>query len=64
MHAKERLVGRVCIFQAYEEQPRDSDGDYYQVGVFFAGRPAALSFRRRDGFIIDDDAEFLGHFYW
>lgn len=50
------------IFQAFEELPRDSDGDYYQAGVYFAGQPSAISFRRRDGYIIDEDAEFIGHF--
>lgn len=52
------------IFQAFEELPQDSDGDYYQAGVYFAGQPSAISFRRRDGYIIDEDSEFIGHFIW
>ncbi len=50
------------IYQAYETLPRDEDGDHYQAGVYWAGEPCALSFRRRDGLIIDEDAEFVGHY--
>jgi glutathionylspermidine synthase len=41
----------------------DSDGDRYQPSVFVAGGEAcALCFRRQDGLIVDDDAEFVGHY--
>lgn len=40
----------------------DSDGDRYQPSVFVAGGEAcALCFRRQDALIVDDDAEFVGH---
>jgi glutathionylspermidine synthase len=50
------------IYQAYEELPRDSDGDYYQAGVYIADEPSCLSYRRRDGLIVDEDSEFIGHY--
>jgi glutathionylspermidine synthase len=41
----------------------DSDGDRYQPSVFVAGGEAcALCFRRQDDLIVDDDAEFVGHY--
>ncbi|WP_363325437.1 glutathionylspermidine synthase family protein [Phaeodactylibacter sp.] len=41
----------------------DSDGDRYQPSVYIAGGEAcALCFRRQDGLIVDDDAEFVGHY--
>ncbi|NBC07410.1 MAG: glutathionylspermidine synthase family protein [Bacteroidetes bacterium] len=41
----------------------DSDGDRYQPSVFVAGGEAcALCFRRQDSLIVDDDAEFVGHY--
>ncbi len=50
------------IFQAFEELPSDRNGEYYQAGVYWSGQPAALSFRRRDGYIIDADSEFISHY--
>lgn len=41
----------------------DSDGDRYQPSVFMAsGEACALCFRRQDGLIVDDDAEFVAHY--
>ena len=50
------------IYQAYTQLPEDSDGDIYQAGVFYTGQASALSFRRRDGLIVDTDSEFIGHY--
>jgi glutathionylspermidine synthase len=50
------------IYQAYTPLPVDSDGDIYQAGVYYTGQASALSFRRRDGLIIDADSEFVGHY--
>lgn len=50
------------IHQAYTPLPQDSDGDIYQAGIYYTGQASALSFRRRDGLIIDADAEFIGHY--
>jgi len=50
------------IFQAFEELPSDKNGEYYQAGVYWSGQAAALSFRRRDGYIIDTDSEFISHY--
>lgn len=50
------------IWQQFVELPKDSDSDLYQAGVYWAGQPCGLGYRRRDGLIIDQDAEFIGHF--
>lgn len=50
------------VYQAYEELPKDSDEEYYQAGIYYTDKACALSYRRRDGLIIDTDAEFIGHF--
>ncbi|WP_170110631.1 glutathionylspermidine synthase family protein [Flavilitoribacter nigricans] len=50
------------VYQSYTQLPVDSDGDIYQAGVYYTGQAAALSFRRRDGLIVDADAEFIGHY--
>lgn len=50
------------IYQAYTQLPVDSDGDIYQAGVYYTGQASALSFRRRDGLIVDADSEFIGHY--
>ncbi|WP_235299166.1 glutathionylspermidine synthase family protein [Portibacter marinus] len=50
------------IYQAFSPLYQDDDGDYYQPGIFVVnGRAAAISFRRCDHLIIDDDAEFIPH---
>jgi glutathionylspermidine synthase len=50
------------IYQAFEPLPEDRDGDIYQAGIYYAGQPSALSYRRRDGLIVDEDSEFIGHY--
>ncbi len=50
------------VFQQLASMYRDEDGDIYQAGVYISnGKPSCISFRRRDGLIIDDDAEFISH---
>lgn len=51
-----------AIYQAFAELAQDEDGDRYQPGVYFIEEASAISFRRRDGLIIDEDSEFIGHF--
>jgi len=48
------------IYQEYVEFPKDQDGFSYQAGVFYAGEPCALGFRR-GGQILDNTAQFVGH---
>ena len=51
------------IYQELTPFNVDSDGDRYQPSVYIAGGEAcALCFRRQDGLIVDDDAEFIGHY--
>ncbi len=50
------------VYQELAPFNLDSDGDRYQPSIFVAGGEAcALCFRRQDGLILDDDAEFVGH---
>jgi glutathionylspermidine synthase len=48
------------IYQDYVEFLRDSIGQRYQAGVFWAGEACALGFRR-GGKILDNTAQFVGH---
>ena len=48
------------IFQEYVELPKDSKGDTYQAGVFFAYEGCGLGFRR-GGLILDNYSKFVGH---
>jgi len=48
------------IYQEYVEFPTDEEGFSYQAGVFYAGEPCALGFRR-GGKILDNTAQFVGH---
>lgn len=48
------------IYQQYTEFPQDAAGYRYQAGVFYAGEPCGLGFRR-GGLILDDKAGFVGH---
>ena len=50
------------VWQAFATLPTDSDGDVYQAGVYWAGEPCGIAFRRRDGPIVDEDAEFVSVF--
>lgn len=48
------------VFQEYVELPKDSKGDSYQAGVFFAYEGCGLGFRR-GGLILDNYSKFVGH---
>jgi glutathionylspermidine synthase len=50
------------IYQAFSPLYQDDDGDYYQPGVYVVDtNAAAISFRRCDNIIINDDSEFIPH---
>ncbi len=48
------------IYQEYVELPKDSKGNSYQAGVFFAYEGCGLGFRK-GGLILDNYAKFVGH---
>ncbi|MFZ5374942.1 MAG: glutathionylspermidine synthase family protein [Campylobacterota bacterium] len=48
------------IYQEYVEFPRDTRGNAYQAGVFFAYEACGLGFRR-GGDILDNLSKFVGH---
>lgn len=48
------------IFQEFVEFPQDSQGNYYQAGVFYAYEACGLGFRR-GGKILDNYSKFVGH---
>lgn len=48
------------IFQEYIEFPKDSRGDKYQAGLFFAYEGCGLAFRK-GGDILDNMSKFVGH---
>ena len=50
------------IYQEFAELYKDDYGEYYQPGIYLVnGNPAALSFRRGEGLIINDDCQFIPH---
>ena len=49
------------VYQELAELARDTDGQYYQAGVFFAYESCGLGFRRSPNRIIDNGAQFVGH---
>jgi glutathionylspermidine synthase len=48
------------IYQEYIEFPKDSNGNKYQAGVFFAYEGCGLAFRR-GGDILNNMSKFVGH---
>ncbi len=48
------------VYQAYTELPTDSEGQYYQAGVFYAYEACGLGFRK-GGKILDNMSKFVGH---
>ncbi|MCF6330718.1 MAG: glutathionylspermidine synthase family protein [Sulfurimonas sp.] len=48
------------VYQEYVEFPKDSEGNKYQAGVFFAYEACGLSFRK-GGEIMDNMSKFVGH---
>lgn len=59
---KEGEYGEQCkIYQEYVPFLEDELGKNYQAGVFFAGEACGLGFRK-GGKILDNQAQFCGHF--
>ncbi len=50
------------IYQQYAELAKDQAGNFYQAGLFYMQESNGIGFRRRDKHIVDEDAEFLGHY--
>ncbi len=48
------------IYQEYVEFPKDSEGNYYQAGVFHSYEACGLGFRK-GGKILDNTSKFVGH---
>ncbi len=48
------------IYQAYTQLPQDSEGAFYQAGVFFAYESCGLGFRK-GGKILNNMSKFVGH---
>ncbi len=48
------------IYQEYVELPKDSNGDYYQAGVFYAYEACGVGFRK-GGAILNNMSKFVGH---
>lgn len=49
-------------YQEYLDLPRDDEGNFYQLGMFFTDQPAALNIRCSENPIINDDCEFYCHY--
>lgn len=52
--------GHKAIYQEYVEFPKDSNGNSYQAGVFYAFEACGLGFRR-GGKILNNMSKFVGH---
>jgi len=48
------------VYQEFVELPRDSDGAYYQAGLFYAYESCGLGFRK-GGEIMNNMSKFVGH---
>ncbi len=63
-HAPQRSAGDgsggAPVWQAFTELPRDSAGWVYQAGVYWAGVPCGLAYRRSASLIVDAEAQFIG----
>ena len=50
------------IYQAFSPLFQDDDDDYYQPGVYTVdSKASAISFRRCENIIVNDDSEFIPH---
>ncbi len=49
------------VYQEFAELPKDSEGNIYQAGVFFAYEGCGLGFRRSRNPIVDNMSKFVGH---
>lgn len=48
------------VYQEFMEFPKDSRGDHYQAGVFFAYEACGVGFRK-GGKVLDNMSKFVGH---
>jgi glutathionylspermidine synthase len=48
------------VYQEYVDFPKDSNGNKYQAGVFFAYEACGMSFRKGSE-IMDNMSKFVGH---
>ncbi len=53
-------TGGPPVWQAFTELPRDSADWVYQAGVYWAGEPCGLAYRRSRNLIVDAGAQFIG----
>lgn len=53
---------KVKTYQERLPMPRDEEGNYYQIGMFYTHRPSAINVRCQEGPIVNDDCEFYSHF--
>ena len=61
-HTKGSFAHHPLVYQAFTPLLIDSYKEYYQASLSFVKETAALSFRRKNGMIIDKNAEFLSHY--
>ena len=52
--------GHKAVYQEFVEFPKDSNGNFYQAGVFYAYEACGLGFRR-GGKILNNMSKFVGH---
>ncbi|MFY9088692.1 glutathionylspermidine synthase family protein [Arcobacter aquimarinus] len=52
--------GHKAVYQEYVEFPKDSNGNSYQAGVFYAYKACGLGFRK-GGKILNNMSKFVGH---
>ena len=52
--------GHKAVYQEYVEFPKDSNGNSYQAGVFYAYEACGLGFRK-GGKILNNMSKFVGH---
>lgn len=52
---------QIKVYQALAQLARDDKGHYYQAGLFFAYEACGVGFRRSTHRIIDNAAQFVGH---
>ena len=53
-------INHKMVYQEYIELPKDTQGNSYQAGVFFAYEACGVGFRR-GGKILDNMSKFVGH---
>ncbi|WP_421794966.1 glutathionylspermidine synthase family protein [Haliscomenobacter sp.] len=52
---------QIKVYQSLAQLARDDAGNYYQAGLFFAYEACGIGFRRSAHRIIDNGAQFIGH---